>query len=120
VLQLAKELPYEDNQFTIFIDNLISKPHLFSLLQQLGISAVSTCYKDVTKPLFGDLDKWNPPWGTLHSKIAVAYPEIQDSGKVLCSIWQDSNKVGMLSTIHDGTEWPTRNRKKPKPHLFRQ
>ena len=32
VLQLAKELPYQDYQFTIFIDNLFSKPKLFSLL----------------------------------------------------------------------------------------
>jgi Transposase IS4 len=32
----------------------------------------------------------------------------------LVSIWQDSNKVGYCSTIHDGTEWPIRNRKRPK------
>ena len=30
------------------------------------------------------------------------------------SIWQDSNKVGFCSTIHDGTEWIVRKRKKPK------
>jgi len=44
----------------------------------------------------------------------VAYPGIQDDRKVLCSIWQDSNKVGLLSTIHDGTEWVVKNRKKLK------
>ena len=96
------------------MDNLFSKPKLFSLLQQLGIGACGTCRRDVTTPIFGNLDKWNPQWGTLHSRIAEAYQDIQGNGKVLCSIWQDSNKVGFLSTIHDGTEWVVRNCKKPK------
>jgi hypothetical protein len=30
------------------------------------------------------------------------------------SIWQDSNKVGFCSTIHDGIEWIVQKRKKPK------
>ena len=33
---------------------------------------------------------------------------------VLVSLWQDSNKVGFCTTIHDGTEWVDRNRKRPK------
>jgi hypothetical protein len=33
---------------------------------------------------------------------------------VLVSIWQDSNKVGFCTTIHDGTEWVVKNRKRPK------
>ena len=32
----------------------------------------------------------------------------------LVSVWQDSNKVGFCTTIHNGTEWINRNRKKPK------
>jgi hypothetical protein len=86
VLQLSKGLPYQDYQFTIFMDNLFSKPKLFSLLRQLGISACGTCCKDVTKLVFGLLDNWNPPWGTLHSKIVKAYVDIQDNGRVLCSV----------------------------------
>jgi Transposase IS4 len=64
--------------------------------------------------VFGLLNNWNPQWGTLHSKIVKAYTDIQDNGRVLCSVWQDSNKVGFLSTVHDGTEWIVRNRKKTK------
>src|SRR3979490_512481 len=99
VLQLSKGLPYQDYQFTIFMDNLFSKPKLFSLLRQIGIGACGTCRKDVTEPLFGDLKKWNPPWGTLHSTIVEAFPGIQNNRRVLCSVWQDSNKVGFLSTV---------------------
>ena len=29
-------------------------------------------------------------------------------------MWQDSNKVGFCTTIHNGTEWVVRNRKCPK------
>jgi Transposase IS4 len=29
-------------------------------------------------------------------------------------MWQDSNKVGFCTTIHNGTEWVVRNRKRPK------
>jgi hypothetical protein len=32
----------------------------------------------------------------------------------LVSMWQDSNKVGFCTTIHNGTEWVVRNRKRPK------
>jgi len=68
----------------------------------------------VTKPEFGSLDAWKVAWGTLHSKVVNAYPDNLQDGKVLMSIWQDSNKVGFCSTIHDGTEWIVRKRKKPK------
>jgi hypothetical protein len=43
-----------------------------------------------------------------------AYSENIWHGKVLLSIWQDSNKVGFCSTIHRGTGWVVRNRKRPK------
>jgi hypothetical protein len=33
---------------------------------------------------------------------------------ILVSIWQDSNKVGFCTTIHNGTEWVVRNWKRPK------
>jgi hypothetical protein len=29
-------------------------------------------------------------------------------------VWQDSNKVGFCTTVHDGTEWLVKNRKHPK------
>jgi hypothetical protein len=29
-------------------------------------------------------------------------------------VWQDSNKVGFCTTIHNGAEWVVRNRKRPK------
>jgi hypothetical protein len=61
-----------------------------------------------------DSFNWNPQWGTLYSKIVEEYADMQDNGRVLCLVWQDSNKVGFLSTVHDGTEWITRNRKKTK------
>jgi hypothetical protein len=32
----------------------------------------------------------------------------------LVSVWQDSNKVGFCTTIHDGTEWVVQSRKRPK------
>jgi hypothetical protein len=32
----------------------------------------------------------------------------------LVSVWQDSNKVGFCTTIHNGTEWLVRNRKRLK------
>ena len=47
-----------------------------------------------------------------------AFSEIQETiikdRFVLVSLWQDSNKVGLCSTIHDSTEWANRNRKRPK------
>ena len=52
--------------------------------------------------------------GHITLQIVEAYPGNQENGKVLCSVWQDSNKVGFLTTIHDGTEWVVRNRKKSK------
>jgi len=33
---------------------------------------------------------------------------------ILVSVWQDSNKVGFCTTIHDGTEWVVQSRKRPK------
>ena len=32
----------------------------------------------------------------------------------LVSVWQDSNKVGFCTTIHDGTEWVVQSRKRLK------
>jgi hypothetical protein len=56
VLQLAKTLPYQSYQFSLFCDNLFGNPRLFSLLRQLGIGAYSTVHKHVTKPVFENLD----------------------------------------------------------------
>jgi hypothetical protein len=114
VFQLAKTLPYTAYQFTLFYDNLFGNPRLFSLLRQLGIGACSTAWKNVTVPIFGSLDAWRVEWGTLHSKVVDAYPQNTENGKVLISVWQDSNKVGFLSTVHDALEWIIRLRKLPR------
>ena len=50
----------------------------------------------------------------MHCAIVDTYPEDVQNGKVLLLVWQDSNKVGFCSTIHDGTEWVVRIRKRPK------
>ena len=100
-----KTLPYDAYEFTLFCDNLFRNPKLFSLLRSLGIGACGTAWRQVTKPVFGNIDEWNAAWGTLRSKEVPT---------TLVSIWQDSNKVRFCTTIHDGTEWPVRNRKRPK------
>ena len=90
-----KTLPYDAYEFTLFCDNLFGNPKLFSLLRSLGIGACGTARRQVTKPVFGNIDEWNAAWGTLRSKEVPT---------TLVSIWQDSNKVGFCTTIHDGTE----------------
>ena len=100
-----KTLPYSAYQFTLFCDNLFGNPKLFSLLRDLGIGACGTARRQVTKPVFGNIDDWKAAWGTLRSKEVPT---------TLVSVWQDSNKVGFCSTIHNGTEWVVRNRKRPK------
>jgi hypothetical protein len=100
-----KTLPYSTYQFTLFCDNLFGNPKLFSLLRSLGIGACGTARRQVTKPVFGNIDDWKAAWGTLRSTVVPT---------TLVSVWQDSNKVGFCTTIHDGTEWVVRNRKRPK------
>jgi hypothetical protein len=118
VLQLMKTLPYAEYQFTLFYDNLFGNPQLFSLLRTLGIGACGTTRKNVTKPIFGNIDDWNVEWGTLRSAIVAAFPKQQEAifknESILVSLWQDSNKVGFYSTIHDNTKWVVRNRKRTK------
>jgi Transposase IS4 len=115
-----KTLPYHDYQFTLFCDNLFGNPKLFSLLRSLGIGACGTARRQVTQPIFGNIDDWKAPWGTLHSVIVDAFPNqelqapILSDRNILVSIWQDSNKVGYCTTVHDGTEWLVKNRKRPK------
>ena len=58
IFQLARTLLYTAYQFTLFYNNLFGNPRLFSLLQQLGISACGTAWKNVTVPIFGSLDAW--------------------------------------------------------------
>jgi hypothetical protein len=54
----------------------------------------------------------------LRTAIVTAFDSPQETiskdKKVSVSIWQDSNKVGFCTTIHDSTEWIVRNRKRPK------
>ena len=52
--------------------------------------------------------------------IVNAFPDqelqalILNNRNILVSVWQDSNKVGYCTTIHDRTEWPVKNQKRPK------
>jgi hypothetical protein len=111
VLQLAKTLPYSTYEFSLFCDNLFSNVELFSQLRALNIGACGTARPYVTNPVFGSMEKWTAEWGTLLSKTQAG---INGNENVLVSIWQDSNIVRLCSTIHDGTEWTVRNRRKPK------
>ena len=104
-------LLYRAYEFTLFCDNLFGNPTLFGLLWSLGIGACGTTRRSITKPIFGNIDKQKAPWGTLRSAIVVL-KEIEAS--VLVSVWQDSNKVGFCTIVHNGTEWPVRLRKRPK------
>src|SRR5438552_17611969 len=92
VLQLIKTLPYTEYQFTLFCDNLFGNPQLFSLLRTLGIGACGTARKNVTKPVFGNIDDWNVEWGTLRSAIVAAFPKQQEAifknESILVSLWQ--------------------------------
>jgi hypothetical protein len=74
MFQLTKTLPYRAYQFTLFYDNLFGNPKLFSLLWSLGIGAYGTTRRQVTKPIFGNIDDWKAPWGTLRSVIVDAFP----------------------------------------------
>jgi hypothetical protein len=66
--------------------------------------------------VFGNFDTWEIAWGTLHSKIVPTINTllVDLEPTTLVSVWQDSNKVGLCTTIHNGTEWINRMRKKPK------
>src|SRR5450432_4076319 len=47
--------------------------------------------------------------------IELPIPSLTPRDKnILISLWQDSNKVGFCTTIHNSTEWVVRNRKRPK------
>src|ERR1700688_2796546 len=104
MFQLMKTLPYKAYQFTLFCDNLFGNPKLFSLLQSLGIGACGTARRQVTKPIFGNIDDWKAAWGTLRSMVVSAFPKEsqaeESQAPILVSIWQDSNKVGFCTTIH--------------------
>jgi hypothetical protein len=63
--------------------------------------------------VFGNIDDWKAAWGTLRATVVAAFPN-ELHAPTLVSVWQDSNKVGYCTTIHDGTEWVVRNRKRPK------
>ena len=75
VFQLIKTLPYSAYQFTLFCDNLFGNPKLFSLLRSLGIGACSTARRQVTKPVFSNIDDWKAAWGTLYSIVVTAFSD---------------------------------------------
>jgi hypothetical protein len=35
--------------------------------------------KNITKPVFGNIDDWNVEWGTLRSAIVAAFPKLQEA-----------------------------------------
>ena len=115
-----KTLPYCAYEFTLFCDNLFGNPKLFSLLRSLGIGACRTARRCVTKPIFGNIDDWKAPWGTLRSVVVDAFPnqELQalnpSNRNVLVSVQQDSNKVRYCTTVHNGTEWLVKKQKRTK------
>ena len=116
-----KTLPYNAYQFTLFCDNLFGNPKLFSLLRSLEIRACSTTRHNITKPIFGNLDNWKAAWGTLRLVVVNVFPSdielqglITSDKNILVSIWQDSNKVGYCTTIHNRTEWVVKSQKQPK------
>jgi hypothetical protein len=115
VFQLARTLLYDSYQFTLFCDNLFGNPKLFSLLRSLGIGACGTARRQVTKPIFGNIDDWKAAWGTLRSAVVTTFldkdkDKVKDEDKdiqhtlTLVSVWQDSNKVRFCTTIHNRTE----------------
>jgi hypothetical protein len=109
VLHLAKTLPHITYEFNVFCDNLFTKSNLFSQLRALGIGACGTARADVTLSLFGKIhEARKPAWGILWSKIQ----DDDTSDSVLISLWQDSAVVKFATTIHQGTEWVVRERKK--------
>ena len=86
-----KSLPYQAYQFTLFYNNLFGSPKLFSLLRSLGIGACGTARRQVTKPVFGNIDDWNAPWGTLRSMVVDAFPNQELQALIL------SNKNVLVS-----------------------
>ena len=78
-----KTLPYCTYQFTLFCNNLFRNPKLFSLLRSLGIGACGTARRQVTQPIFGNIDDWKAPWGTLCSVIVDAFPNEELQAPIL-------------------------------------
>ena len=83
MFQLTKTLPYHAYQFTLFCDNLFGNPKLFSFLRSLGIGACGTARRQVTQPIFGNIDDWKAPWGTLRSVIVDAFPNQELQAPIL-------------------------------------
>jgi hypothetical protein len=112
-----KTLPYYNHQFTLFCNNLFRNPKLFSLLQSLGIGACRTAWRYITKLVFSNVDNWKATWGSLRSAVVIAFPDKLHAPTTLVSMWQDSNKVGFCTTIHNRTEWVVQKRKRLKGTL---
>jgi hypothetical protein len=70
-----KTLLYNAYQFTLFCDNLFGNPKLFSLLQSLGIGVCRTVWRQVTKPVFGNINNWKATWGSLCSAVVAVFPD---------------------------------------------
>jgi hypothetical protein len=115
VLTLALNLPYKDYPFTIFMDNLFTTLPLFSTLRSYGIGACGTVYADRFLGHFAEetLEKNNSKmlqWGEIQTVTECP----NGNNPVLLIIWQDQRVVKLMSTIHDGTGYQLRPRRRPK------
>ncbi|KAL5316185.1 hypothetical protein ACEPPN_017063 [Leptodophora sp. 'Broadleaf-Isolate-01'] len=90
VLTLALNLPYNDYNYAIFMDNLFTSYELLSTLRSYGIGAVGT--------------------GEVRARIL----QIEDGEPVLVIIWQDQAVVRILPTIHDAMGFILQHRRRPR------
>jgi hypothetical protein len=116
VLTLALNLPYEEYPFTIFMDNLFTTLPLFSTLRGYGIGACGTARADRFLGHFAEetLESNNSKllqWGEIRTvqECPDEYGE-----PVLFIVWQDQKVVKLMSTVHDGTGYQLRPRRRPK------
>ena len=109
-LYLALSLPYQTHQYNIYFDNYFTNIPLFATLREYGIGACGTARMNavpealrVDKTLAGKELEWNDLFGTVEDNV-------------LCGLWQDSNQVLLMSTIHDLQTGTGRLRRCPKEH----
>ena len=101
---MCLQLPYQQNRFTLYCDNLFSNIPLFHVLGSYGISACGTaCTNSAEFPEVLKVDKKKAilPWDTLSGV------QVRD---VLAILWQDNKLVRLLTTAHSCQEDDRKNR----------
>jgi hypothetical protein len=114
VLQLAEELPKEENTYSIYLDNYFTSLPLFEKLRSRHIGACGT-----TRPHAAGVDYpiIMKKLKELHSHVPYNTICAVPVGSVLCFAWQDNNIVLGLSTIHtvnQPSDLIQRMRRRPK------